>query len=273
MSTAAIVGGTVAAGAIGAVGASSAAGAQAGAAQNAAQLQYQQSQQALQEQQREFNTTQQNLAPFLKTGTASVNALGNLLSTPGQGLLTPFEGTFQAPTAAQAAATPGYQFVQEQGNLGIQNSAAARGGLLSTGAMKTLANFNSGLASQTYSDVYNRAFNEYLQSYNQFEQNQANEFNRLAATSGMGQTTATTLGNLGQQAASNTANINLTTGQQVGSSLLYGGAARASGYAGMANALSGTGNNLAQYALMNSLLGGGGGGNYLPPGDYGIGGN
>lgn len=254
MSTAAIVAGTVGSGIIGAVGSNMAAGAQSSAAKSAAQLEYQSQQNALAEQQREFNITQGNLAPFLKVGTSAVNTLGGLLSTPGQGLLTPWNQTFQAPSAEQARLTPGYQFQQQEGQNAIQNSAAASGGLLSTGALKTLTGFSQGLADTTYSETYNRAFNEYLQGYNQFQNNQTNEFNRLAAASGMGQTTATTLGQLGQQNASTIANIDLTGGQQIGNTLLYGGGARASGYAGMANAFSGIGNNLSQYMLLNSML-------------------
>jgi hypothetical protein len=250
MSTAAIVSGVV-----GAVGSGLAGSVQAGAAKSAAQLQAQAQANSLAEQRREFDITQGNLAPFLKTGTAAINTLGGLLSTPGQGLLTPFTGQFQAPTAEQARATPGYQFLLGAGENAIQNSAAAQGGLLSTGTQKTLQQFGQGLADTTYSQTYNRAFNEYLQGYNQFQNNQANEFNRLASVAGMGQQTATTLGQLGQQEASNVANINLSGANAQAGSLLYGGQARASGYAGIANAIGGTMNNLSQMALLQQLLG------------------
>lgn len=264
MSTAAIIGGSVAAAGIGAVGATQAAGAQAGAAKSAAQLQAQEAANSLAEQQREFNTTQANIAPWLQAGRQGIGTLAGLLSTPGQGLLTPFSQQFQAPTAAQAAATPGYQFTLQQGQNAVQNSAAAQGGLLSTGAQKTLASYTTGLANQTYNDVYNRALAEYQQSYNIFQGNQTNTFNRLAALSGIGQTAATTLGQLGQQAAGNTAYINATAGGQIGNSLLAAGGAQASGYAGLANALSGGINNISQYALLSNLLGQQGIGNPIP---------
>lgn len=254
MGTAAIVAGTVGSGIIGAVGSGLAAGQQSRAAKSAAQLQADAQANALAEQRRQFDITQGNLAPFLKVGTSAVNTLGGLLSKPGEGLLTPFTGQFQAPTAEQARATPGYEFLQQAGENAIQTGAAARGGLLSTGTQKTLTQFGQGLADTTYSETYNRAFNEYLQGYNQFQNNQANEFNRLAAASGMGQTTATTLGNLGQQAATNFGNIELGGANAQASSLLYGAGARASGYAGMANALGGIGSNLAQLAFLKNFL-------------------
>lgn len=255
MSTAAIIGGSIAGATIGAAGSNAAAGQQSDAAKSAAQLQHQDQQASLAEQQRQFNINQTNLAPFLKAGTQSIGSLSSLLSTPGQGLLTPWNQTFSAPTAAQAQATPGYQFAQQQGQNSIQNSAAARGGLLSTGSQKTLDQFSQGLADTTYNDTYNRALSEYQQSYNIFQGNQTNTFNRLASLSGVGQTAANTIGGLGQAAAQNTANINLTGGAQQGSSLMAAGNARASGYAGIANALNSGVGGISQYALLQQLLG------------------
>lgn len=172
--------------------------------------------------------------------------------------MTPFTDKFHAPTADEARQTPGYEFALREGQNAIQNSAAARGGLLSTGTLKTLDQYSQGLADTTYSDTYNRAFNEYLQQYNQFETNQSNTFNRLAAASGMGQTAASTIGGLNQQGASNVTNINAIGGAQQGGSLMAGGAARASGYAGIANALNSGISSVSQYALLNSLFGKGG---------------
>jgi hypothetical protein len=234
--------------------------AQANAAKYAANLQYQLGQQSLSFQQQQYNRKQQNIAPWLKAGTQGINSLSQLLSTPGQGLLTPWTEQFQAPTGAQAAATPGYQFALQQGQNAVQNSAAARGGLLSTGAQKTLDQYSQGLADQTYSDTYNRALGEYQQRYNIFQGNQSNEFNRLAALSGIGQTATSQLGTFGQQAASNIAGINANTGAQVGNSINLGAAATASGYAGLANSINGGISNVNQYMLLQQLLQGQGGG-------------
>ncbi len=240
--------------AVSAIGASKAAGAQARAAMSAAELQHEDQMASLAFQKQEWETQQKNLAPWLKAGTQGINTLADLLKTPGQGLLTPWTDTFHAPTAAEARATPGYQFALEQGQNAIQNSAAGRGGLLSTGTMKTIDQYSQGLADTTYSDTYNRALGEYQQRYNIFQGNQTNEFNRLAALSGTGQTAATTLGQEGTAAAGNVFNINATGGAQQGGSLLFGGTARASGYAGIANAINGGLGNISQYALLSSLL-------------------
>lgn len=248
------VAGSVGGSVVGAVGASKAAGAQADAAKSAAQLQHEDQQASLAEQKRQFDLQQSNMAPWLKAGTQGINTLSGLLSKPGEGLLTPWTDTFQAPTVDQARQTPGYQFALQQGQNTIQNSAAAQGGLLSTGTMKTLDQFSQGLADTTYSDTYNRALGEYQQRYNIFQGNQTNEFNRLASISGAGQQAATTLGQFGQQAAQNVTNINATAGAQQGNSLMAAGSARASGYAGIANAVNGGISNISQYLLLQQLL-------------------
>lgn len=254
--------------AVGATGSIIAGGEQAGAATNAANLQYSLGQQQLQQNQAQFNKTQQNIAPWIAAGTQGLGSLSSLLSTPGQGLLTPWTQQFNAPTAAQAQATPGYQFALQQGQNSVQNSAAAQGGLLSTGTQKTLDQYSQGLADQTYQQTYNNALTQYQQAYNVFQGNQTNEFNRLASLSGVGQTAATQLGQQSNQASQIGAGIAANTGAQVGNSLMAAGAATASGYAGVANALGGGFGNLSQYGLLQSLLngqGGGGGGVALQP--------
>jgi hypothetical protein len=255
--------GAVAGAGIGAVGANAAAGTQASASENAAQLQAQESQQALAQNESQFNVNQANAAPFLKGGTQAEGELSGLTSTPGQGLLTPWTGTFQAPTAAQAAATPGEQFELQQGENAIQNSAASKGGLLSGGTAASLDQFANGVASTNYQQAYNNAYQGYATGYNQFENNQANQYNRLAGLAGAGQTEVTNLGSQGQASANTAANIDLTTGAQQGQDIQNAGAATASGYAGIANAansgISGASNSLQQTLLLQQLLGGGSG--------------
>ena len=51
---------------------------------------------------------------------------------------------------------PGYQFRLQQGNQGIENSAAAAGGQLSGATMKALAKYNSNLGAQEYGSAFNR---------------------------------------------------------------------------------------------------------------------
>src|SRR5580698_240038 len=238
-----------------------AAGAQESAADYAAQLQAQEAQNSLNFQEQEWNTQQKNLQPWLTAGQGGLTNLQTLLglggstNAPGYGSLnTPFT----PPTISTAEQYPGYQFGLDQGEQALNNSAAAKGSLLSGNTQEQLNNYAQNYAQNDYSNVYNQAFNT-------FETNQTNQFNRLAALSGIGQTTATTLGSEGQSAAGDVANIDLTAGAQQGQDYQNAAAAEASGYIGSANAygsaLSGGTNSLMNLYLLSQLnpaLSGGG---------------
>lgn len=256
--------GSIGSAAIGSSAASNAASTQASAAEQAAQLQYQESQNALQFQKDQWNTQQKNLAPWLSEGQSALANLKGLTSKPGSGLLTPWTETFVPPTEAQAEQYPGYKFGLDQGTEALQNSAAAKGSLESGNTQEALTKFAQNYAQNDYTNVYDQAMQQFNQRYGIFENNQTNEFNKLAALSGMGQTAATTLGTEGQQASQNVGNIDLTTGAQQGQQINNAAAATASGYIGGANAwggaLSGGTNNLMNLALLNQIYGGGGGG-------------
>lgn len=103
---------------------------------------------------------------------------------------------------------PGYQFRQQQGQQGLERSAAARGGLLSGAAMKDAMRFNQGLASDEYTNAFNR-----------FQTNRSNKLNPLQSLSGMAQTSTNNLTNASQNYANN-----------VGNAVMGGANARASGY-------------------------------------------
>lgn len=250
--TAAVVGGSIAGAGIGAVASSKAAGAQSDAAKSAAQLQHEDAQAALKFQEQEWQTQQQNIAPWLSAGK---NALGTLTADLGD-LTAPFTGTFSAPTAAEAKATPGYQFTLNEGELALQNSAAARGGALSGGTAKDIAGYAEGLASTTYQQTFSNALQQYQQAFNKFETNQTNKYNRLAGVAGTGQNAATTLGSEGAAAANNVSSTLLTSGHDIGQQLNNAGAATASGYIGGANAITSGLSSIGSFAQLQALLAG-----------------
>lgn len=187
--------------------------AQSSAAENATQVEWDMYEQSRTDQ-----------MPWLNQGKTSLNQLAGLMA-PGKQLARSFG-------SADFRADPGYQFRLREGMRGVENSAAARGGLLSGNALKALANYSQQSAS-----------NEYMNAYNRFNNDQSNLYNRLAGLANTGQTTANSLGALG----SNTA-------QSVGQNLMTAGQARASGYAGQANAVNGMINNGMQ--LVGMVTGG-----------------
>jgi hypothetical protein len=203
-------------------------------------------------------------------GTASTTGAPTLGSTvnPALGatgsLSQGWNQTFQSPTLEQAEKAPGYQFQLEQGLNAIQNSAAARGDLLSGNALTGLNNYAQGAAQSDYNNVYNQALQNYQTNYNTFQNNQTNEYNRLASLAGLGQQTASQLNSAGLGTANNAANTLLTAGSQIGQDTQNATAATASGYVGGANAWGGAlgnvGANVGQLATLEALLGNNGGG-------------
>lgn len=172
-------------------------------------------------------------------GTGNLSSLVNPQLGEFGSLMQPFGEEFEAPTLETMKLTPGYQFRLQEGADLLEHSAAARGGLLTGATSEALTRYGQDYASGEYSNVYNRALTEYQQNYNIFQQHQANQFNRLASMSGMGQTAAGQLSSAGQFAAGNVSNILLGSAAQQGQSIQNAAAARASGYYQSANAITG----------------------------------
>lgn len=263
--------GSVASGVIGANAAGNAADAQAAAANHAADLNYKASQDALNFQKQQYQTAQEQQAPWLQAGQNGLSALQYGLGTGGsangtgvaQGsLMTPYGQSFTAPTGLTEQNDPGYQARLKLGTDAIQRSAAARGGVVTGGTAKALDTYGQDYASNEYGNVYNRALNDYTTNYNAYNQNQANQYNKLAALSGVGQQQAQQLASQGQQASNNVTSNLLNSAQQQGQDYQNAGAATASGYVGGANAyggaLNGIGNNISNFALLSQFQPGGG---------------
>lgn len=198
-------------------------------------------------QQQVFDTQQANQAPFVSAGQTSIGKLMDSLNNgtfgPGSNPAAPqFAG---APTLDQARATPGYQFTLQQGLRGVDAGAAAHGGALSGGAVKSELGYATGLADSTYSDVFNRSLATYdanLQGYQANLAKQAQEFSQLYQPASLGENAAANVGNTSQQVASN-----------VGSLMTQVGNAQAAGTIGAANATIG-GINSATGGISSSLL-------------------
>jgi hypothetical protein len=258
--------GSIASGVIGANAAGKAADTQAAAANHAADLNAQASQKALDFQKQQYADTQANEAPYLAAGKGALNDLQYGLGTGGtangsgvgQGsLLTPYGQTFTAPTGLTEQNDPGYQARLQLGTDAIQKSAAARGSVVTGGTAKALDTYGQDYASNEYGNVYNRALNSFNTNYNDYNQNQTNQYNKLAAMTGAGQTTANTLANTGANAANSEANTVTGAANQQGQDYQNAGAATASGYVGGANAygsaINGIGNNISNLGLLSQL--------------------
>lgn len=96
-----------------------------------------------------------NLQQYNSTGQTGSAAEQNLIN---QG--------FQAPTAAQAAATPGEQFALQQGEQGTLQALGATGGAATGGAEKALTQYGQNVASTYYQNAFNNAQSVYNTNLN-----------------------------------------------------------------------------------------------------------
>ncbi|NOV28009.1 DNA transfer protein p32 [Cupriavidus necator] len=239
--TAAVVGGGLAAAGavggalIGAKGAKAAADRQAQAASDANAL-----------QQYMYDQTREDQAPWRETGGNALDALAWRMGLKGMhdgggDLLRNFDETnFQGD--------PGFQFRLNEGQKAIENSAAARGGILSGAALKAIGKYGQDYAS-----------NEYNNAFNRFNTNQTNHFNRLATLAGIGQTATNATQQAGQNYATNAGNNMLYAGNAAAA-----GSQRASGYIGQG--LGFAANQLSNVNWGN--YGGGGSAQTTPVTDY-----
>lgn len=164
------------------------------------------------------------LAPYNESGKLGLGPLTGLL-TGNQ--YDPKTGESTALTPEQRLnlfqSSPGYQFQLSEGQKAIQNSQAARGNLLSGGAVKELQQYGQGLASQDYGNYINQL---------------------------MGLT------NIGQNAANSSANTAIGAGTQIANTMQDAGNAEAQGLLNQGNIY---GNMISQLGGLGGLMGGGSG--------------
>jgi hypothetical protein len=193
---------------LGAASSRSAANTQASAADRAAQL-----------QQDQFNRQVELQTPFREAGVRALNKL------EGASEYTPFG-------MQQFQQDPGYAFRLAEGQKALDRQAAARGGLISGGALKAAQRYGQEMGSQEYTNAFNR-----------YQTERGARLNPLQSLAGVGQTAVNQLGAAGQ---------NYATG--AGEALGASAQARASGYMGGANAISGGVGQYLGYQSNNNLI-------------------
>jgi hypothetical protein len=202
----------------------------AGAAKKAGDQQARAAADALGFQRKVYDDTITRLNPFFDTGVGAMRGIADLYGLNGK------------PASFDAfKASPDYQFRMDEGMRALENSAAARGGLLSGNFARGAQQFGQGLASTEFS----------------------NYFDRLFRTS-----------QIGANAASAGAGLGANMAGQIGNTIMGQGQAQASGTVGAANALGGginnAANNLTFLAAMNrSSFSPSASSGYLPAGNVG----
>jgi hypothetical protein len=168
--------------------------------------------------QREALTRQEELQePFRQAGIAAQDRTLTLLGLEGGDTSSPDFGKYARDFGmSDFEADPGYGFRMKEGMKALENSAAARGGLLSGTTLKGVQRFGQDLASTEYQNAFNR-----------YQANRASQLNPLQSLYGGGQTSTNALTSAYGQGAAG-----------IGNAMMAGGQARASGYANMSNAVT-----------------------------------
>lgn len=192
----------------------------AGASRSAARTQASAADRAAELQREQFERQVELQEPWRQAGITALNKL-----TPLATEYTPFG-------MQQFQADPGYAFRLSEGMKALERSAAARGGLLSGATLRGVQRYGQDLGSQ-----------EYMNAFNRYQAERQARLGPLQSLAGVGQSSTQALGAAGQQMASN-----------IGGLMGQAAQARASGYVGGANALTGALGTYLNYSQGQNLL-------------------
>ena len=165
--------------------------------------------------------------PFRGAGITAQNRLLDLLGLSQNRGAEGFGKYGRDFSMSDFTADPGYAFRLAEGQKALERNAAARGGLISGGALKAATRYGQDMGSQEYQSAFNR-----------YQTNRANQLQPLGS-----------LLSSGQAAASNQAAAAGNYGTQAGGNITSAGAATAAGQVGSTNALT---NALSSYLNYSS---------------------
>ena len=185
----------IASGALGAAGQSDAAAASAAVARE--QLDW---------TKKVYGQAQKDIKPYTHLG--EVGATGYEANLPYLTSRYGMEDYKQSPlytpmvrNLAELQATPGYQFQLQQGLQGVQQGAAAKGGLLSGAAGQAMNNYAQGQAAQGYQSAWERAQKAYGTAFTQDLSQKAQIGTMYLEPAKLGQNSVLGLGQIGVNAA------------------------------------------------------------------------
>lgn len=199
---------------LGAFSADEAADAQSAAAAQSAAMQGQISNQQMALQREQLEYQKQLQAPYRQAGEQALNKLIPLSDYEKFGM-------------DQYKEDPGYAFRLAEGQKALDRQAAARGGLISGGALKAATRYGQEMGSQEYTNAFNR-----------YQTERAAQLQPLQSLAGVGQTAAQTLGGAGQAMTAGMTGALGNYGNAASEAYIGAGNARASGYVGAANAMT-----------------------------------
>jgi hypothetical protein len=197
-----------------------------------------------------FNKQIELQEPFRQGGVAAENRMLDLLGLSSNRNAAGYGSLGKNFGMSDFQADPGYAFRMSEGLKAVDRQAAARGGLISGGALKASQRYGQDLASQEYQNAYNR-----------YQTNRTNLLNPLQSLAGAGQTSANTMGNAAAGYGSEGSNALGGAGTAQANAIQNAANARASGYLGAQQSWNQAIQNVAaipgqsqQNAMMNAMM-------------------
>jgi hypothetical protein len=174
----------------------------ASASKSAANTQAASADRSLELQERMFNKQLELQEPFRQAGLTGQNRLMELLGLGGTAGAEGYGKYAKDFSMADYQADPGYAFRLGEGQKALERSAAARGGLISGGALKAATRYGQDMGSQEYQNAFNR-----------YQTNRSNQLQPLGNLMSMGQSAASNQGSAAGQYGVNAGNLITQAGQ------------------------------------------------------------
>jgi hypothetical protein len=191
-------GGALLGGVIASSGAKQAASTQADAADRAAALQKEM-----------FDKQMAGQEPYRQAGLTGQNRLMELLGLGGDTSAAGYGKYGRDFSMADYQADPGYAFRLSEGQKALERSAAARGGLISGGALKAATRYGQDMGSQEYQNAFNR-----------YQTSRTNQLQPLGNLMASGQSAASNQGSAAGQYGANAGNAYMAAGNAIGAGQL-----------------------------------------------------
>jgi len=171
-------------------------------ARDAANTQSQSADRAAALQKQMFDEQQRMSAPYREAGVKGQNRLMELLGLGDNTGAAGYGKYAQDFGMSDFQADPGYAFRLSEGQKALDRQAAARGGLISGGALKAATRYGQDMGSQEYGNAYNR-----------YQTNRSNQLAPLGSLMSSGQAAAAGAAAQAGQYGANAGNLMMQSGQ------------------------------------------------------------
>lgn len=222
----AMVGASIGGGIDAAQAAGDAASTQAQAATQSSEAQLQAARESLALQKEMYEKQVALQEPYRQAGLTGQNRLMKMLGLGGNAGAEGYGKYSKDFSMQDFQQDPGYSFRLSEGLKGLDRQAAARGGLISGGALKAATQYGQEMGSQEYQNAFNR-----------YQTNRTNQLQPLGNLMASGQSAASNQGSAAGAYGSSGGATMTGAGQAAGQGIYNAGQATAAGQLGSANSL------------------------------------